>query len=125
MFVGHIEFNDCIARVIGFHSNRATYVTKYLRMFVRVIGVDIRYLLTHIRYLDIYLPNTISKVSRYDNFLLRTALNLVYLSKTVLAKLELCSFYWRHLATKDRLDKYGALKSEEVSSSEGQIFFIL
>lgn len=94
-------------------------------MFVRVIRVDIRYLLTHIRYLDIYLPNTISKVSRYDNFLLRTALNLVYLSKTVLAKLELCSFYWRHLATKDRLDKYGALKSEEVSSSEGQIFFIL
>ena len=80
--------------------------------------------MTHIRYLDIYLPNTISKVSRYDNFLLRTALNLVYLSKAVLAKLELCSFYWRHLATKDRLDKYGALKSEE-GSSEGKIFFIL
>ena len=62
-------------------------------------------------------------MSRYDNILLRTALNLVYLSKAVLAKLQLCSFYWRHLATKDRLDKYGALKSEEVSS-EGQIFLV-
>ena len=47
----------------------------------------------------------------------------MYLSKAVLAKLQLCSFYWRHLATKDRLDKYGALKSEEVSS-EGQIFLV-
>ena len=64
-------------------------------------------------------------MSRYDNILLRTALNLVYLSKAVLAKLQLCSFYWRHLATKDGLDKYGALKSEEVSSSEGQIFLFL
>ena len=34
MFVGQIEYNDCIARVMGFHNNRAAYVTKYLSMFV-------------------------------------------------------------------------------------------
>ena len=35
MFVGQIEYNDCIARVIGFHRNGdAAYVTKYLSMFV-------------------------------------------------------------------------------------------
>ena len=48
----------------------------------------------------------------------RSAINLLLTNKTVYNKLEQCSYFWKNLCVVENLDKFGALKNEEVNTDD-------
>ena len=63
--------------------------------------------------LELLPPDCLEVIAR--NLDTNTAVNLLMTSKTVYSNLRGCIHFWKYLCKKERFDKFGALKKEEVN----------